>query len=52
MAQGWGQGDIHLPKAGAGGFLLAMENRCAVAVMDGEGLFSEEGSAVGVTQLP
>ena len=44
--------DINPPEAHACGFSLAMENRCAVAIVDSEGLFCEEGGAVGVTQLP
>ena len=47
-----GRCDVNSPEACACGFTLAMEDRGAVLIMDREGMFSEEGGAVGIAQLP
>ena len=52
LVHGRGWCDVHSPEARAGGFSLAMQNGCAVAIVDHECLFCEEGGTVGVTQLP
>ena len=52
VVRGLGWCDVYSPEARAGGFSLAMKNGSAVAVVDRECLFCEEGGTVGVTQLP
>ena len=52
LVHGCGRCDVNSPEARAGGFSLAMKNGCAMAIVDRECLFCEEGGTVCITQLP
>ena len=42
--------NVNMPEAGACWFLCAVEDRCTMFVLDGEGLFGKKGCAVSITK--